>query len=1041
MSAEDDPDGPAVPAEEEVHDAWTDGVQHAPPLGGSVAGVWGEAGVTVPPSAASFHHDGPRYETATLIGGGGMGRVSAARDRVLRREVARKDLVPGAPAGAGERLAREARITAQLEHPGIVAVYDAGTHPDGSPWYSMRLIRGRTLADVLGEKTLDERPGLLRSVLAACQAVAFAHARGVIHRDLKPENILVGAFGETQVIDWGLACFIDDPILAENGPTGTPAYMSPEQVRGEPADRRSDVWSLGAILYAVATGRWPFDGMDAERTLAARRARGGAVLPPVGAPPALAAIALRALAAEPDERYPDAAALAIDLERYLDGRRVLAHSYSMREVATDLVRAWRAPLVVGGIALLALAIVGSSGWIRNSREGARAQRAEIAALAAQQSATTHLGQALVSHARSAAAAGDRIRAEALAVAALVGGESPLARGVLVAVDEGWRPERLGSGPVLDCERFGVGLNDDYTCQKSGTVKVLGPGGQLVRSAELPGHVPDEPAEFSSVLPDGRLLTWTRAGTWLEQPIDPPGMPRRVDFPEDFFPLWVASDPAGGRVLVGHGLFWFMLELGDLSWSTLEPCPPNTRGRSPLWLPDQLLLLCTNNTVATARQTRGGWHFEHQRLDPSIRAPGVLAPLGSDGLLVGTHHGALALVDRRTLEVRSSVHVVSPSIQALAGSTVSGWVAARSETGAVQLWRPGDTSVVLLPTTARLVGFDSIGDLVAFGDRREVWRFPAHPAPRAVSAEVGLASLGLSPSGDIAVAGCGDGRAAVWEISTGAVDMVEVWAGSVVKDIAFSPDGRGFGAGVAGPHPIAWFDSPHRARSSLGAAGPTRRLVGLAGGDLMQASWGLSGPGIVDVSTGQERSLGWPGRFHDLAAAPSGERIALADESGLLTAEWRDGAWVPTRLPQLAPGYLAVANDGSVAATVATETLESAGFVVGADGNLEIELLPAGLRGTSVALSPDGALVAIGDLGGSVRIWDRATGQLLAELQAHREQVSDLAFRSDRELVSVSWDGMIKRWYLDTLHLPPEQLLSAAGGWSVSLEEALSGGMR
>jgi eukaryotic-like serine/threonine-protein kinase len=246
------------------------------------------------------------YGVLREIARGGMGRILAAHDEGLGRDVALKVLLPGANA---DRFVRESKITAQLPHPGIPPVHALGRLADGSPFLVMKLVAGRTLAEEL--KAAD-RPRLLQAFVQVCQAVGFAHSRGVIHRDLKPANIMVGAFGEVHVMDWGLAKVLTDGQVAAEPPPaslptslptdadaqtaavdlssslietdvdsptrhdapgqptddrtepglvlGTPAYMAPEQARGEPADARSDVFALGGILCTILTGQPPFRG-------------------------------------------------------------------------------------------------------------------------------------------------------------------------------------------------------------------------------------------------------------------------------------------------------------------------------------------------------------------------------------------------------------------------------------------------------------------------------------------------------------------------------------------------------------------------------------------------------------------------------------------------------------------------------------------------------------------------------------------------------------------------------------------------------------
>jgi serine/threonine protein kinase len=169
---------------------------------------------------------------------GGLGRIVRARDRRLDRLVAIKELTRQGPS-ARARFEREARITARLAHPAIVPIYEAGRWPSGEPFYAMKLLTGRTLREVIDDaRDLDARLGLLPHVLAVAQAVAYAHSQRVIHRDLKPANVLVGAFGETVVIDWGLARELDAPDGETGGVMGTPAYMPPEQAAGASVDER-----------------------------------------------------------------------------------------------------------------------------------------------------------------------------------------------------------------------------------------------------------------------------------------------------------------------------------------------------------------------------------------------------------------------------------------------------------------------------------------------------------------------------------------------------------------------------------------------------------------------------------------------------------------------------------------------------------------------------------------------------------------------------------------------------------------------------------
>jgi serine/threonine protein kinase len=238
---------------------------------------------------------GTQYELIDFVGRGGMGAVYRVKDTRLERQVALKVLDFPEPALA------EARLLAQLEHAGIVPVYDAGTLADGRPYCAMRLVDGIRLDVFLRpQRTLSERLSLFEKI---CEAVAFAHNRGVIHRDLKPENVMVGPFGDVVVLDWGVA------IWKETDPkniAGTPRWMAPEQAAGGPVDRRTDVYALGLIL---------------KETLAELATK------------PLAAIAAQASSHQAEARYASVESMLADLRRYHDQLPVLAYHEPLGEKA------------------------------------------------------------------------------------------------------------------------------------------------------------------------------------------------------------------------------------------------------------------------------------------------------------------------------------------------------------------------------------------------------------------------------------------------------------------------------------------------------------------------------------------------------------------------------------------------------------------------------------------------------------------------------------------------------------------------------------
>jgi len=249
-----------------------------------------------------------RYEIISILGRGGMGVVYLARDIVLDREVALK--IVERPAGD----ANEARILARLEHPGIVPVHDFGELPDGRLFYAMKRVRGDRLDRWMASgRDLAERLGVF---LRVCDAVAFAHAHGVVHRDLKPENVMVGEFGEVLVLDWGIAHEMQNSNC-EMQIAGTSHYMAPEQARGDATvDHRADIYALGAMLESIG---------DAVPVLA---------------------IARKARSADPGARYQSVQALSADVSRYLAGRAVEAHRETVVDRLARFERRYRLPILL-----------------------------------------------------------------------------------------------------------------------------------------------------------------------------------------------------------------------------------------------------------------------------------------------------------------------------------------------------------------------------------------------------------------------------------------------------------------------------------------------------------------------------------------------------------------------------------------------------------------------------------------------------------------------------------------------------------------------
>jgi tetratricopeptide (TPR) repeat protein len=365
---------------------------------------------------------GDRYQLFGEIARGGMGAVLKGRDADLGRDLAVKVLLE-AHRDKPELLRRfveEAQIGGQLQHPGIVPVYELGTFADSRPYFTMKLVKGRTLSALLHERDNPQHdlPRFLGIFEQVCQTMAYAHARGVIHRDLKPSNVMVGSFGEVQVMDWGLAKVLKEGGVADEPSAtpaprpaasvietvrsgsdvddsqagsvlGTPAYMAPEQAGGEieHVDRRADVFGLGSILCEILTGQPAYTGRSASEVL--RKAMRGdtadalARLDACGAEPELIALERDCLAAEPEDRPPDAGVVAARVTAYLSGVQQRLRAAEMARVEADAraqeERKRRKLALALAAAVLALVTIGGTGtavyWQQRRDQGARLELA------------------------------------------------------------------------------------------------------------------------------------------------------------------------------------------------------------------------------------------------------------------------------------------------------------------------------------------------------------------------------------------------------------------------------------------------------------------------------------------------------------------------------------------------------------------------------------------------------------------------------------------------------------------------------------------
>ncbi len=372
-----------------------------------------------------------RFQIIQPLASGGLGQVSLARDSHLNRQVALKEILPRFQNDSEKqkRFLREAEITGELEHPAIVPIYSVGFRENGSPYYTMRLIRGRTLRQVVEEhhretNELERYTGIgyrriLGTFVEVCHAIEYAHTKGIIHRDIKPANIIVGENGETMVVDWGMAKKMelddksndkakddtvamldsDEPTVAgshddltnEGVVLGTPAYMSPEQAAGK-FDRigpASDLFSLGATLYFILTGNAPYSGNSHQEIV--RNAIAGNYLLPKRRQPkipaSLEAICLKAMAIETEQRYSKNNYLIEDIERWLADEPVSVLPDSLSQRAWRFMRRNRllSQVILGAIAVVSVTAVVFSFLLHNQSNIAKVEKRTAIKLAREKS--------------------------------------------------------------------------------------------------------------------------------------------------------------------------------------------------------------------------------------------------------------------------------------------------------------------------------------------------------------------------------------------------------------------------------------------------------------------------------------------------------------------------------------------------------------------------------------------------------------------------------------------------------------------------------
>lgn len=908
---------------------------------------WSDPAPAVPAAGPALPAE--RYRIDGTLGRGGMGEVFRAWDHHLRREVAWKRVRTPHP-DATARLLDEARVTASLDHPGIVPILDVGRTTSGDLFYTMRLVRGQTL----GEAVDLPPPQRLRHLLDLAHAVAHAHGRGVVHGDLKPSNVMVGPDGETQVLDWGLA----GPADRSGARGGTARYLPPEGPRPGFA---ADVYALGATIAAVLVGR------------AASDTETWAQIAEAIPEPALRAVARRALA--PADRYPTARELAADLAAYVDGGLVRAHDYAWGERLVMTARRWRWPLRVAAGALAAGVVVAAVAAVRVVAERDRAVAAETVAEAARARADGVLGQSLARQALQAVIANNRPEAEVLAAHALALGDHPLARGARMAFAAQAAP---GIVPVdVDCaDRVDVSA-DGWWC--------AGP------RQGLPGGPQTAVGAFDAAARGGD-------GLWIARPHD-------TIYVDGAGVEHAAGEGAG--VLVADGARAARIEdlrviLTDTAGVRLEvePCDDQAY-RTGAWDADGLWIVCREQRAV------------HLGLDGARRAtrmPGLPAELHAIAVAAGALYVGVGgeQVEKRDLATGARVAVYAPGvgrIRSVAADPRGRYLVVFGASPGAAIVDVASGAVALrLPAAWTAVAPARDGTLRVAGPRPIILDLDGL-APLTMREPVGLSHAAVSPGGRQVALALANGAATVWDVATGArLRTHALVAERVPKAVAYTPDGRALWAIVSG-HALPFVfgaDGLPGAPPRMPPGQICRRLL-----LLRDRSMCLSYAPVAPVVFGAEAPPA-PAPWAWVDAGQTGfEHGVILDEAGTVARVGATTAPVTTipgasRVDVTADGQvIAIGHEGGITLTdAAGATLRQIG--------------PIPERIWDVALSPDGRWVAAGGLSGEVRVWRVSDGALRAVLAGvHTERVPTVIFEPDW-LLTAGWDGRAHRWGLGPL---------------------------
>ncbi|MDX9721065.1 MAG: protein kinase [Myxococcota bacterium] len=987
--------------------------------------------------SAPFELDALRYaprhgDDFEELGRGGIGRVLLAVDRHIGREIAVKELLPRrskAKSSAEARFVREIRLTGQLEHPNIVPIYDTGKHPDGRLYYTMKLVRGRTLSEAIAATPkLDERLRLLPHVIDVGQALAYAHSRGVLHRDIKSANIMLGEFGETLLLDWGLAKAwreaetgrqsdeplatstqtaqdAADPVATADGATiGTPAYMSPEAAMGQQdaIDERTDVWSLGVVLFELLTRDYPFAASSAMAMMMAvmKEEPRQAIDVDPAVPPELNAVLQKALHRDPQQRYQSAKQLVEELERYQAGRPVAAFRYALRELAWRWAKKHRALLLVAGAAIAAISVLGLWSYLRVRAERDSAVLAQQRALAAEHEARdaekgerkarataeereAEVQRTLASSLEQRALLAEGADAGLLAASALQLDHNtrsaldldqdpglPLSRGIFMAASSTPRASLLWQLPPAPTCRSLAWLHDGLVCgpgqagelhlwdDRSGDERMA--WGVLQAGVRGLSPSPDGLSLLSLGL-DQQVCVWSIASQAKDC---------SAELGEVYSAAW--SSDTGELMLLNRR--------GEL-WRWARPAAPKLELKLDIVGEQALLAPDASKLVQQTPQGLSLYTFADARTIPLPNPDEALPTMQAE---------------------RSRAWAFSPDGGELwwlgAGAELFRW----SLSGKLSVQR------FALPESLTAPVLSVAAQQLALGDAQgRVWSWTKEDGLRLLGRlSTPVLSLAFSPDGARLAIGCEGGVSELWDardgtrLLAGAGHTAEVYCANPGEDgrlLSSSADGFVRLIELATGRVLSTLQLADAPIFSAELSADGRRLLSTSEDGWLRL-WALSDE-QQSATLLAEQNTGF-GIF-DATHSPDGLHVVSTGEDGRL--RFWDAA-------TLAPAFTMDGSGGGVNALVFDGTGELL-YTASDDGvlrrwsvsqrALERELPPQRGHLRALALSADGSLLAVGGAERVVMLWDTRSWESVATIRDHRAEIVSLDFSPDGTLLASS----------------------------------------